>query len=79
MSDNNHSNHPDARDPAYDALRVDAIILLVSEYKSHSSGRSPSFSETYEDNNTLARKIVLGVIRVYNYGYVQKVHTFDCG
>lgn len=43
-------------DPVYDALRVDDIILLVSEYKSYSSCSSPSFSETYEDN-ALARKI----------------------
>jgi hypothetical protein len=43
-----HCNHPDARDPVYDALTVDVIILLVSEYKSYSSGGSVSFSGTYK-------------------------------
>jgi hypothetical protein len=42
-------NHPDTWEPACDPWRVDAITLLVSEYKSYSSGRSPFFSETYEE------------------------------
>lgn len=51
ISDNNHSNHPDTLDPVYDEFKVDAIILLVSEYKSHSSCKSPSFSETKENKS----------------------------
>lgn len=74
----NLCNHLDARDPVCNELRVDAMILLVSEYKSHSSGRSPSFSETYKDNNHV-RQIVLSVIRTHNYDYVQPVPNFSSG
>lgn len=43
-----HCNHPDIRDPVYDALTVDVKILLVSEHRSYSSGKSASFSETHK-------------------------------
>lgn len=48
-------NHPDTWEPVHDPWRVDAITLLVSEYKSYSSDRSPSFSETYEETLLLEK------------------------
>jgi hypothetical protein len=48
-------NHPDTWEPVCDPWRVDAITLLVSEYKSYSSGRSSSFSETYKETLLLEK------------------------